>query len=162
MNGFAEFTLPQMGQRPPSCPRLAASCMDDVTRPWDPNRWRSRPWSVKNRHWHFWQFKGGRLWIILGWIFTLWIHCMWWRNCSRSCCNRFQTFSITVPTASLQLDIVFTYFDRTVTNFANDGSFLTGSSGLTRRFGRLSVTRGWSRRSDRTHRQRRFTRRNLQ
>jgi len=79
------LTLPQTGQRPPSLPLFAASCMLEVTSPCDPSRWRSRPWSVKKRNWHFWQFRGGLLYIILGWIFTLCIHCMWLRSCSKSC-----------------------------------------------------------------------------
>ena len=55
------LTFPQTGHLPLSCPLLAASCMLAVTNPWLPNKCRSKPWSVKNRNWHFWQFKGGRL-----------------------------------------------------------------------------------------------------
>lgn len=46
-------TLPHIGHLPPSWPRLAASCIEEVTSPWDPNKCLSSPWSVKNRHWHF-------------------------------------------------------------------------------------------------------------
>lgn len=54
-------TRPQTGQRPASLPLLAASCIELVTKPCEPSKCRSRPWSVKNRNWHFWQFNGGRL-----------------------------------------------------------------------------------------------------
>lgn len=60
-NNFHWYTLPQAGQRPASFPLFAASCMLDVTSPWDPNKCLSKPWSVKNRNWHFWQFNGGLL-----------------------------------------------------------------------------------------------------
>lgn len=63
-------TRPQIVHRPPSWFWLTMSCMFEVTRPWAPSKWRSRPWSVKNRHWHFWQLSGGRFASILGWIRT--------------------------------------------------------------------------------------------
>ena len=56
-----EQTFPQTGHLPLSCPLLAASCMLAVTNPWLPSKCRSKPWSVKNRNWHFWQFNGGLL-----------------------------------------------------------------------------------------------------
>jgi len=37
-------TFPQTGHLPESCPLLARSCMDAVTRPWDPSKCRSKPW----------------------------------------------------------------------------------------------------------------------
>lgn len=119
-----------MGQRPPSWPRLAASCMEDVTNPWDPSKCLSSPWSVKKRHWHFWQFKGGLLWIIFGWIFTLWIHCIWWRNCSRSF-NSITEWELQFENISRLKNVKiikynFIYLNRPITNFTNYSSFLSG------------------------------------
>ena len=54
-------------------------------------------WSVKNLYWHFWQLSGGRLCIIFGWIFTLWIHCIWFRSCSMSFIYPSHTSQITNP-----------------------------------------------------------------
>lgn len=62
--------LPQIVHRPPSWFWSTKSCIFEVTKPCAPNKCLSRPWSVKNRHWHFWQFNGGRLAIIFGWILT--------------------------------------------------------------------------------------------
>lgn len=41
------LTLPQAGQRPASFPLFAASCMLDVTSPWDPNKCLSKPYLKK-------------------------------------------------------------------------------------------------------------------
>lgn len=78
------LTLPQTGHRPESLLLLAASCILEVTSPWVPNKCLSKPWSVKNLNWHFWQLRGGLLYIIFGWILILCIHCMWFLSCSRS------------------------------------------------------------------------------
>lgn len=42
-SNLGTLTLPQTGHLPPSFPLLAASCILEVTRPWDPKRWRSNP-----------------------------------------------------------------------------------------------------------------------
>lgn len=42
-----KLTLPQAGQRPASFPLFAASCILDVTSPWDPNKCLSKPYIKK-------------------------------------------------------------------------------------------------------------------
>lgn len=106
---MTQLTLPHTGQRPASFPLFAASCIELVTNPWEPSRCLSKPWSVKNLNWHFWQLSGGRLYIIFGWIckeiefrchltsltgrsislpalltLTLCIHCIWFLSWSKS------------------------------------------------------------------------------